>query len=202
MRLTDFHLTKHGRIAVYLDGEFALSIPPDVFASSGLSVGCELSEEVYRALCAEAELKKAKEKALSLLSCREYSSQQLAKKLQRTTDEETAAQAVERMEELGLIDDDDYAQRLARELYERKRYGMLRIRQELRQKGLTLEQIELAVELLPQDPMENIRAVIGKKYPMAYEDEAVRRRAFAALLRLGYRNSDVRRALMTGGEFD
>ena len=37
--------------------------------------------------------------------------------------------------------------------------------------------------------------VLEKKYSAAPEDEAVKRRAYNALLRLGHRPSDVRRAL-------
>lgn len=80
-------------------------------------------------LAAEAELKKAKERAFSMLSGREYTSSQLRDRLARHVDPEAAGQAVERMEELGLVDDDGYAERYARELSERKHYGLLRIRQ-------------------------------------------------------------------------
>ena len=104
------------------------------------------------------------------------------------------------MEELGLVDDDDYAERFARDLYERKRYGLIRIRQEMRQRGLTDEQIEFAVSLLPDAPLVRIRELIEKKYPLAWEDEKVKRRAFAAMLRMGYCAADVRKAL--GGRED
>ena len=99
------------------------------------------------------------------------------------------------MEELGLIDDEDYAQRFARDLSSRKHYGPLRIKQEMRRRGLSSEQIEFATSLLEDDPQEQIREIIQRKYPLAFEDEKVRRRAFAALMRLGYPASEVRRAL-------
>ena len=130
-----------------------------------------------------------------MLSGREYTSSQLRDRLARHVDPEAAGQAVERMEELGLVDDDGYAERYARELSERKHCGLLRIRQELRQKGLSAEQIEWAVSLLDADPQEQMLEVLEKKYSAAPEDEAVKRRAYNALLRLGHRPSDVRRAL-------
>ncbi len=195
MRITDFKMTKRGRVALYVDGEFLLSMHPDVFAASGLSVGAEVDAESLETLAAEAELKKAKEKALNLLSYKEYTSKQLADRLKRHTDGETAEQAVARMEELGLLDDDDYAERFARDLSERKKFGILRIRQEMRQRGLTGEQIEYAVSLLRSDPEEKMREIIARKYPLAYEDEKVRRRAFSALMRMGYPAAEVRRAL-------
>ena len=146
MKLTAVRMTKRGRVALYGDDEFLLSMHPDVFAASGLSVGSEVDGERLAGLAAEAELKKAKERAFSMLSGREYTSSQLRDRLARHVDPEAAGQAVERMEELGLVDDDGYAERYARELSERKHCGLLRIRQELRQKGLSGTQIEQALE--------------------------------------------------------
>lgn len=206
MRLTAVRITKRGCVALYGDDEFLLSMHPDVFAASGLSVGSEIDGERLAELAAEAELKKAKERAFSMLSSREYTSRQLRERLARHVDEEAAGQAVERMEELGLVDDDSYAERYARELSERKHYGVLRIRQELRQKGLSAERIEWALSLLDADPQEQIFSVLEKKYSAAPGDEAVKRRAYNALLRLGHRPADVRRALAAfcgeGGGFD
>ena len=194
-------MTKRGRVALYVEGEFLLSMHPDVFAVSGLSVGSEVDTESLETLSAEAELKKAKEKALNLLSYKEYTTKQLTDRLKRHTDEESAEQAVARMEELGLLDDDDYAERFARDLSERKKFGILRIRQEMRQRGLTSEQIEYATSLLRSDPEEKMREIIARKYPLAYEDEKVRRRAFSALMRMGYPAAEVRRVL-TVSEYD
>ncbi len=201
MRITDVRMTKRGRVALYVEGEFLLSMHPDVFAVSGLSVGSEVDTESLETLSAEAELKKAKEKALNLLSYKEYTTKQLTDRLKRHTDEESAEQAVARMEELGLLDDDDYAERFARDLSERKKFGILRIRQEMRQRGLTNEQIEYATSLLRSDPEEKMREIIARKYPLAYEDEMVRRRAFSALMRMGYPAAEVRRVL-TVSEYD
>lgn len=201
MRITDVRTTKRGRVALYVEGEFLLSMHPDVFAVSGLSVGSEVDTESLETLSAEAELKKAKEKALNLLSYKEYTTKQLTDRLKRHTDEESAEQAVARMEELGLLDDDDYAERFARDLSERKKFGILRIRQEMRQRGLTNEQIEYATSLLRSDSEEKMREIIARKYPLAYEDEKVRRRAFSALMRMGYPAAEVRRVL-TVSEYD
>ena len=201
MRITDVRMTKRGRVALYVEGEFLLSMHPDVFAVSGLSVGSEVDTESLETLSAEAELKKAKEKALNLLSYKEYTTKQLTDRLKRHTDEESAEQAVARMEELGLLDDDDYAERFARDLSERKKFGILRIRQEMLQRGLTNEQIEYATSLLRSDPEEKMREIIARKYPLAYEDEKVRRRAFSALMRMGYPAAEVRRVL-TVSEYD
>ncbi len=195
MRITDFKTTKQGRIALFADGAFLFSVHPDTFVSMGLSVGCELDEDAIHRLEAETELKKAKEKALTLLSFKEYTSHQLEDRLKQHVQEDAAQQAVRRMEELGLLDDDDYAVRLARDLSQRKRFGILRIRQEMRHRGLSEEQISYAVSLLEDNPAEQVRELLEKKYPAAWEDEKVKRRAFSAMMRMGYRAEDIRSVL-------
>ena len=195
MILTDYRMTKRGMIALYADGAFLMSVHPDVFAASGLSIGLEIDGERLEELSAEAQLKKAKEKALTLLGYREFTSHELQERLRRSVGEQAAGEAVERMEELGLVDDEDYAERFARELSVRKHYGVLRIRQEMRRKGLSQEQIETALSLLEENPQEQLRTLLEKKYPLAAQDEKVRRRAFAGMLRMGYPADEVRRAL-------
>lgn len=55
---------------------------------------------------------------------------------------------------------------------------------------------ELLAEYADEDAaLENMQALLFKKYPGWQEDEKVRRRAFAALQRLGYAYTDIRRAM-------
>lgn len=201
MRLTDISRTKRGYIALFLDGEFAFSIAPEAFAASGLRVGGTVDEERLAELRDDAELKKAKDKALTLLSYKEYTSAELEKRLKGYTSEEAAVQAVERMTELGLLDDADYAERYARDLAERRGFGERRIRMEMRQKGLPPEAIEEAVSRLETDPVGRARELLEKKYPLWQEDERVKRRAYGALARRGFGPDDIRRA-MADMEYD
>lgn len=195
MQITDMRTTKRGRIAVYLDGEFSLSVHPDVAMASGIRIGMQIDEEALEELVQEAELKKAKEKALSLLSYKEYTTKQLTERLTRHVDEEIAQVAAERMQELGLLDDDDYAKRFARDLSTRKHFGVRRIKQEMHRRGLCAEQIDSAIEQLDTDTDADMRAIIARKYSRAYEDEKIKRRAFAALVRMGYAPGEIRRVL-------
>lgn len=203
MRITDFHKTKAGRIALFVDDAFYMSMHPDVFVAAGLEIGSELDEDALAELAAEAQLKKAKEKAFALLSYKEYTQSELEQRLRRHVDADAAEAAVERMRELGLVNDRDYAERYFRQLVERKGYGRLRVKQELRRKGIDAELIEeLLAERADDDPTETIRAALHKKYPAAWDDEQVRRRAYAAMLRLGYTSAEVRRALEMEQDYD
>ena len=202
MTITQLQETKKGRFSVFADGEFLFSVHKDTFLlRPELAVGRQVTVETLEEIRLEDEALSCKEKALTLLEYSSHSAGRLAEKLRRHYPPETVEQVVQRLRELGLLDDDDYAERFARDISERKKFGILRIRQEMRQRGLTNEQIEYATSLLRSDPEEKMREIIARKYPLAYEDEKVRRRAFSALMRMGYPAAEVRRVL-TVSEYD
>ena len=104
------------------------------------------------------------------------------------------------MEELGLIDDEQYARRLAQELFTRKRFGVRRVKQELREKGIADNIVAMVLEEFSpetEETVEKIRELIERKYPAAQEDEKVRWRAVAALQRYGYSLEDIFSVLNT-----
>ena len=121
---------------------------------------------------------------------RAHSKKELADKIARAEfDREAAQRAADRMEELGLIDDEDYARRLAQSLFGGKHFGARRVKQELRRKGIADDVIEAVLAEFSTDrdeTEESIRAILERKYPGAWTDEKVRRRAVAALQRYGY----------------
>ena len=148
----------------------------------------------------QTEYEKAKAKALTLLSYKEYTSGELTKRLQQSVSPKAAEQAVERMVSLGFINDEDYAERYAGKLAA-KGFGEWRIRMEMRRKGLDPDTIDFTLDHLEADPVEQAREVLEKKYPLWQEDERVKRRAYGALARRGFRPEEIRQA-MTGLEFE
>ena len=123
MRITDLSRTKRGRYAVSVEGQYLFSLHEEVFYTARLAVGMDLSVEELEALRRESDYKTAKERALRLLSARGYTAHQLKEKLSRYADEEASQAAVDRMEELGLVNDGDYAFCCARDLYNLKHYS-------------------------------------------------------------------------------
>ncbi len=198
MELTAAEPRRHRLTQLYIDGEQAMKIDTETFLRSGLRPGDELTDEALHELVQASDAHRAKEKALYLLEHRAHSKKELTEKIARTAASREAAQAAaDRMEELGLLNDGEYARRYAQELFTRKRYGAMRVRQELRQKGIDPELVEeLLAEYANEDAaLMNMQALLLKKYPGWQEDGKVRRRAFAALQRLGYAYADIRRAM-------
>ena len=205
MELTAAEPRRRGLVQLFLDGEAAVKLDAQVFLQSGLKPGDQVSDQELFELIQASDARRAQEKALYLLEYRNYSKRELTEKIARTAASREAAQAAAgRMEELGLIDDRRFGEDYARELFSRKGYGARRAAQELRRKGLDQELVQELVEKYggPEQSGENIRRVLEKKYPGWREDEKVRRRAFAALQRLGYSYQEVREAMGQGEDWE
>lgn len=201
MELTAAEPRRKRLTQLYLDGEAAVKIDTETFLLSGLKPGMEISDEELHQLIQASEERRAREKALYLLEFRSHSKKELTEKILRTEGSKEAAEAAaNRMEELGLLNDETYARDLAKDLFVRRKFGPMRVRQELRQKGIDSELIEeLLAEYSEEDrALTNICAVLERKYAGWREDEKVRRRAVAAMQRLGYSYDLVRRAMELG----
>lgn len=198
MELTAAQPRRKRLTQLFLDGEAAVKVDTETFLLSGLKPGDSISDEQLHELILASDKRRAREKALYLLEYRSHSKKELADKIARTaSSREAAMEAAEHMEELGLVNDEAYARDLAKDLFTRKKFGRTRVRQELRLKGIDSELIEELLEQYGDEDgaLENIRAVLEKKYSGWQEDEKIRRRAFAALQRLGYSYSLIQSAM-------
>ena len=181
--------------ALFLDGELAAKLDSETLLQSGLRIGMELDDEELYRLIQRSDAHRAQEKALYLLEHRSHSKKELADKISRTAGREAAERAAERMEELGLVNDAQYARNLAEELLQRKRFAARRAEYELLQKGIDRALAQEIVEELAPEPEESLRFLLERKYQRSLSDEKGRRRVFAALQRLGYSGEDIRTAL-------
>jgi regulatory protein len=195
MKITDINPTKRGRYSLFGDGVYIDSIDDETLVNSHIKIGLEIDEFELEKLLAEAKKKKAKDKAMRLLSYRDHSREELKKKLQRSTDEESAEQAADRMEQLGLIDDTAYAKKLASELILHKLYARQRAVYEMLQKGLDKELVSQSVDSIDADTQEQLLKLLSKKYPRGINNENDSRKANAFLSRYGYKWEEIRRAL-------
>ena len=191
MKITDIRPRRKGLSAVYIDGEYALSLDTQTLLEHRTDIGREFDDEELHDLIESSNERRAKEKALWLISYRSHSKKELRDKISRTCDRQSAEKAVERMEELGLVNDRDYAERCAQTLIFTKHMSKRGAAMELRRKGIESEIINEVLDDIEVDEREQIQAVIERKYPKI-DDEKIRRRAVAALQRLGYGWEDIK----------
>ena len=194
---------KANKIHIFVDEEYRATVDSDYWYSEKYRNYKEINEEELTELLNAVSFRRAYNKGLDLLSRRPHGTKELIKKLcEKGHEKESAQKACDRLLELGLLNDEEFARILANELYERKGYGIKRIKQELIFRGLDREIAENAIESLDIDAQTRIILVIKKKYLNKINDEKGRKRAIDGLLRLGYSYSDIKSALNSIEEFD
>lgn len=198
-RLTRITETKRGRYALFLDDEFAFSLDEDTFAAAGLHAGDELTEPAVAELRRKSDARRALDKAMDLLALRDHAAGELYEKLCRRFDPHTAAAAVARVGELGLLNDAGFARRRAAELL-RKRKSRREILQDLAAKGIDRETAADALAaLMPADGEEDpdlasARALVERQYARKLA-EGKTRQVMAALARRGFSHAVIRAAV-------
>ena len=194
---------KANKIHIYVDEEYRATVDSDYWYSEKYRNYKEINDEELTELLDAVSFRRAYNKGLDLLSRRPHGTKELIKKLcEKGHEKESAEKACDRLLELGLLNDEEFARILANELYERKGYGVKRIKQELAFRGIDREIAENAIESLDIDTQTRIILVIEKKYKGKINDEKGRKRAIDGLLRLGYSYSDIKSALNSIEEFD
>lgn len=195
MLVTAIEPRKKSMSAVYIDGEFAVKLDTMTLLENKIKVGTELTDEKLHEIINKSDERRAKEKALNLITYRDHSKKELVDKIKRTCSEEMAEQAAQQMEELGLVDDRVFAEKYAKELLRKKHMSAKAIKYKLREKGISdtiSEEIILQLEI---DPYEEIKQVLEKKYYDYDTNEKTKKRAISALQRLGWSWSDIKSAM-------
>ena len=195
MLITAAEPRRQSQYEIYLDGQPAGLIDAGTWELSGYRPGGELSREEFDALWEASGYARAKSYALYLLGRRGYSQKELYGKISQRYGGYAAQRAVDRMTELGLLDDMDYARRRAKDLIRLKHYSGDRVMLELLRMGIEREQAKLVLEEIEMDPAEQIRELLDRKYSRQLGDEKGRRRTIVALQRLGYRWDEIKKAL-------
>lgn len=194
MTITAIEPRRKGLSALYIDGEFAMKLDTQTLLENRFDVGRDIDDEELHEIISLSNERRAKEKALWLISYRDHSKKELADKIRRTCDEDSAQKAVDRLEELGLVNDEGFARRYAEQLIFSKHMSKRGVSYELSRKGIDKELAQEILEDIDVDENEEIKAILEKKY-RNLDDEKTRRRAVAALQRLGYGWDSIRRAM-------
>ncbi len=180
---------------ISVDGEYRFTVDADFWYLSGYLDGDEIDGNALTELEKQIKARRCFNRALNILARREHSEKELFGKLARADGAEAAANAVERVRQLGYLDDSRYAKLLAGELSARKGMSRRGILQELLRRGVTRETAEEALAETELDEHDTIEMLLNGKYRSRLADEKGRRQVTNALLRLGYSYAQVRSAM-------
>ena len=190
----------HDRFTVGFDDGSELKVQTAQVADFSLYKGRELSDEEYEELCGEAGLSHSKARALSMLGRRSMSRGELVAKLRAKGDSgDTAEKAADRMEELGVLHDGEYASVVVRH-YAAKGYGIAKIRDELYRRKIDKELWDKALEEAG-DFEKSAGKYLAQKLRGRTPDADELRRAAAALYRRGFSCDDIRSAISEYAEY-
>ena len=190
------------RWLVFLSGGELLRVGESEVVAFGLYKGMEVTDALYAGLTEAAKLGAAKAKALEYLSHRTLSRRELVDKLTarpRDREKEPAAtgeqaeEIADWLEELGYLNDAEYARSVARH-YSAKGWGERKIRDELWKRGVARDLWDQAMEEA-QEPEDGVDAFLQKRFKGAAPDRKELKRAADALARRGYRWNEIREGL-------
>ena len=200
MKITEARRRRRSLYLLVLEDGRELLVDRRTFDESPHRVGGSLSEEQLEALLCRSEYNRAHDKALYLLSLRDYAGRELEKKLTGEATPAVAAAVVERLRAVGLLDDAAYARRTADSLVRYKQYPRRRVEQELLRRGIDRETAREAAQEADCDDLQQALALVRKKYYNKLSDDAARARTAAALARYGFGYDTVRRAMEAATE--
>ena len=200
---------KGEKIHLSLDGEYIATVNADYWFTCGIKSGSEVTPEQLEELLTESARRKMMNKALDLLSLRDYSRRELSDKLvtkawekkeQKDMDlgslKQQASDICDRLEELGLLNEERFARSYVDELIRRKHLSKSGLKTALIQKGVQRDIIETVLEEVDVDPVEQIRELLETKFKNRdLTDEKQKTRTVNALLRLGYRYNEIHAAM-------
>lgn len=202
MIVTDVSPFKGSMMCVELSGgglaqEMKIYIHSEIIRKYNVAKGMKLSEEEADRLIYENDLRRARERALYLMESRDHSYRELFDKLEKNYSEDICFEVCNRLAEIGVINDRRYAEKLCRQLFEVKKLGRYRVKQEMRLKGLGSEIIEEAMENFSEEdePFERLEKLVEQKYERYLTDRKGVEKVRNALARKGYSFGEIKEVL-------
>jgi len=140
----------------------------------------------------------AKEEALKIILTKKRTAKQVYEKLlKKEYDEREASEAVAYYIENGYIDEFDYALRYSRDAANLKGYGKVRIKADLKARGVSDEDIDAAVSDIEFD----VLPLMKKKFPTC-ESLKEKQKIINHFLRRGFTFSEINEAFKENYSFD
>ena len=177
---------RRGKARIWVDGKFWAEIDAEYALERGLREGVALSLEELDEARVAGERALAMGRALHFLGYRARSLREVRDRLRRYGyGEDTVEGVVGRLEELGYLDDEEFARTATRE--KARRYGPKRVSAELRRSGVDAELAQNVVdeEFAGRSELEEARSAAARRYKSSGSD-AEARRVYGFLVRRGY----------------
>ena len=196
MKIEKIERSKHKqeRVLVYLEGGDLLRITESELLRFGLCIGLDIDDRTVVELQQSGARSETRVRAANMISSRPLSRKELSKKLrEKGSVEADAESACDWLEEIGALNDAEYAAMLVRH-YGGMGYGEAKIRDELYRRGIPRELWDDAMQELPEQD-EQIDALLRRRLRSDTPDRDELRRASDYLYRRGFGRDEIRAAI-------
>ena len=199
MKIETVRRYKGSTFSVGLEDGRTIYLNADTITDFEIVQGMEVSREELKEIIYSSNFRRSYQYALYCLDYRDYSAKEMYEKLlDKYKSERLCRAVVEKLKESSIIDDERYAERLARRFAEVKKYGYRRSLREIMQKGIDEFTAEDALEPYIGLSEENLQYLIKSRYSRYLEDETDRKsieRAKRGLVTLGYTFDEINTAI-------
>jgi regulatory protein len=184
------------RTSVFIDGEFAFGVHQDLVVKHGLREGRTLTPEEQQEIERDEQYVQAKQRALDYLAHKPRTEEEVRRKLRRQDVPEAVIEdVVARLYELSYLDDEAYAEDYVRNRFASKKYGPVRIRRELVERGVDRHTADAAVDDLfaEKDVRAAARTHAEKRWDRLSDEEPRRRKqkVYRYLRRRGFTSDTI-----------
>ncbi|MDE6848767.1 MAG: RecX family transcriptional regulator, partial [Ruminococcus sp.] len=187
-----------------IDDTRKIYLHADIIADFNIHEGMELERSELKKIIYASTFRRAYQYALYCLDYRDYSAREMCEKLVKTYRNESLCGAVvKKLESVGIIDDERYAEKLAIRYVEARKYGFRRAKHEIIMKGIDEYLAEDILQPYEESFSENLAHLIETKYARLLTDRNDRKsieKVKSSLVRYGYGFDEINRA--TGEYFD
>ena len=196
MKITSVSKYKGSTYEAELDDGRKLYLHADIITDFGIHAGMETDRDTLKKIVYASNFRRAYQRALYLLDYRDYTYSEMFKKLVENYKSEALCTAVmKRLTEHGFINDERYAERMARKLVH---FGYRRCKREIMLKGVDRFIAEDALTPYSETFGENLMELLRTKhsrYLTDIEDRKSIEKVKSALVRYGYDFSEINRAV-------
>ena len=185
--------------SVLFDDKQKLTLTAEVLVREQLKTGKAIEAEDFSRLSSYSDERRCTSYVLYMLGRRPHSRFELKRKLSKNYDGEMAGRVLDRLEEQGFINDEEYARAMALQLKQIRDYGKMKTASELHRKGVSREITEPLLEELfeEEDEIKRLARYIETRYVNMLDDREDLKKLVNKLLRRGFSYAVIKKALDT-----
>ncbi len=194
------------RRSIFVDGEYSFSVSEDLFYRSNLYENNEITEQEIQNIITTEQLETAKKIAVRYRSFRPRSQKEIEQYLaKKDFSKGIIEQTIQHLYQINLLNDEEFARMLCRDILARKPKGKIVVQQQLQKKGIEKTIIE---KILPEffteeTELQNATTLAQKQYhklqtsSKKMDEQKIKKRLFDFLLRKGFTTTIVIKIINT-----